>query len=108
MNRFTRTAAGLAALTLAAVCGVARAEDQHFTVGDLSRPEQAAAFDRHLTQAADALCGSRWDNMGHLNTYRDCAAAVREEAMAQLTPTQRDQYAAITAQHGVRVASLGQ
>lgn len=106
MNRFNRAAAsGLTVLALAAFAGIARAEDQPIQVGDLSQPAQAAAFERSLARATTNLCGSRWDHLFQRNAYRECVAAVHEEALGLLSPTQREQYAAATATGAVRVAS---
>jgi len=107
MNRHQSVAAGLAALTLLAVGGVAKAQDQRIEVGDLSQPAQLAAFNHSLDRAVTNLCGSRWDNISRMSAYRACAAAVREEALDQLSPVHRQQFAAAT-NPGLRLASSHQ
>jgi UrcA family protein len=102
MNRFNRLAVAFSVLTLAAVAGVARAEDQHIQVGDLAQADQLAAFNHSLAKATVNLCGTRWDHMTDRNAYYACVAGVRDEAVSQLSPVQRQQLASAGA---VRVAS---
>jgi UrcA family protein len=105
MTNANRIAASLAALALATLAGAAHAEDQHIQVGDLSRPDQAAKFERQLTQVTETFCGARRDHLGHLSDYQDCVAAVRGEALDQLSPAQRQHFASASATRAVRMAS---
>lgn len=102
MTRFNRLAVAFGVLSLAAAAGVARAEDQHIQVGDLAQADQLSAFNHSLAKATVNLCGTRFDHMTGRSAYYACVAGVRDEAMSQLNPTQRQQFAAAGA---VRVAS---
>ena len=70
-------------------------------VGDLSQPAQAAAFAQRLDAAAHSLCANSPESLIHSGVVLACKQAVREEALAQLTPTQR---AALAADGQVRLA----
>jgi UrcA family protein len=83
-----------AVVPLMALAGAARAEGVRVQVGDLSQPEQAAAFGRNLDAAAQKVCSVYPDGVRHGGTIRLCRQAVRDEAMAQLSPAQRAELAA--------------
>lgn len=99
MNAYARNAIKMAtvaaaALPLMAFTWGAHAEGVHVAVGDLSQADQAAAFAHRLDKAAEQLCHSFPDNIHRRALEADCAAEVRSEAMAQLTSSQRLQFAA--------------
>ncbi len=96
MSRPFIVAAGLAALSALTLSGAAQAQDQavHITVGDLSQPAGVAVFHRQLAEAVDTLCGDRWQtHLVNQSGHDACAAAVRDEAVAQLTPENRQELA---------------
>jgi UrcA family protein len=70
----------------------AAAHDVRIQVGDLSTPEAVRAFDHRLEDAAQRFCGARYA-IGDLDGRAGCVSAVRDEALAQLTPAQREAYA---------------
>jgi|SRR5215472_15944094 len=83
-----------------AVAGAAAADGIRVPVGDLGQRDAAIAFDHRLTDAAGRFCYARYHPM-ELDGLAACKKAVREEAMDQLTPAQRDALAA-----ALRPASL--
>jgi UrcA family protein len=91
MQDFSRTLmiAALATTPVAAITQVAQAEDLKVRVGDLSRSDGARAFNQRVDRAADSFCsGSPAADLGRLQA---CRAAVRDEALAQLSAAQRAQ-----------------
>jgi UrcA family protein len=100
--RAHRIAAALAALPILALASGAFAEGVHIQYGDLSRPEQAAAFSQRIDIAAKQICSSIGFSAGQQRQISDCKAEVREEAMAQLNRAQREQMAAYA--NGVQLA----
>jgi len=91
----------LAASTL--VTATAHAEDLRIHVGDVSQADGVQAFNDRLAAAARNLCAgySRAD----LAAREACAASVRSQALAQLTPQQRAELA--TPNHGMAMAAAG-
>lgn len=73
--------------------GVAVADGLHVRVGDLSSHDAAVGFDHRLTGAAARFCFGRYRPTA-LSAIAACKKAVREEALEQLTSTQRDAFAA--------------
>ncbi len=102
------TTAALAALSIFALAGAARAEDQHILAGDLSQPAGVASFHHQLAKATDALCGDRFENMFHKDRYQACVEGVRDEAVAQLPTESRQELAAAEAAQPMRLAKAGQ
>jgi UrcA family protein len=82
----------------------AGAQTLRIPVGDLSTPDAAQSFDRQVTEAAARFCDARYRGV-ELDQRMTCASAVREEALAQITPTQREALEA--ARPGVRLAMNG-
>lgn len=78
--------AGLAA---SLVAGAASADRLRIAVGDLGQHEGAVAFDQRVGDAANKFCFSRYRPQ-ELSAIAACKTAIREEAMDQLTPAQRD------------------
>jgi UrcA family protein len=97
-------ALGGAMLPILVLANVAQAEELRVKVGDLSQPTQTAAFAQRLDAAARSLCADSADGLIHGDIVMACKQAVREEALAQLTPTQR---AALAADDQVRLAGAG-
>lgn len=101
MNRSARSAIKLVAVAAAALplmafaCG-AQAQDGgvRVSVGDLSRADQAAAFAHRLDVAAKELCWRYPESLQRKAIVAACKDEVRDEAMRQLTPSQRVQFAA--------------
>jgi len=107
MQIFSRQTGLLAAavLGLASLLATqAGAQTLRVQVGDLSTPDAAQSFDRQLTQTAARFCDARYRGV-ELDQRMDCVRAVREEALAQLSPTQREALEAV--QPGVRLAMNG-
>ncbi len=91
MNKQTNIAralmiAALAVTPVAALATSAHAEDMRVAVGDLSKADGALAFKARLTQASRALCSGI--SPVDLARADSCKAAVREEALAQLSSVQ--------------------
>jgi UrcA family protein len=100
MQRAVRGATLVIALTAAVpvvlAAGSAAAQVEYrVKVGDLSQPEQAAAFNRRLDDMASQFCTNESPDVVSRKTLEACRKAVRDEAMSQLTRPQRDQYAAV-------------
>ena len=75
------------------VAGAAAADGVRVAVGDLGQRETAIAFDHRLAEVAGQFCYARYRPL-ELGAIAACKKAVREEAMDQLTPAQRDALAA--------------
>ena len=106
MNKQTNIARALMIATLAvtpvaALAGSAQAETLRVPVGDLSQADGAHAFKARLSEAARALCSgiSPMD----LARIDSCKAAIREEALAQLSTVQQAQLE--THDHNLAMAS---
>ena len=84
----------LLAVPVLAMAGAVHAEGLHLRTGDLSQPEQAASFRQDVDAAGDALCSSYAMDAAHTVNVRSCKSAVRDEAISQLTPSQREQLVA--------------
>lgn len=82
------------------IAGAASADGLRVPVGDLGRPDVAIAFDHRLAHVADRFCSGRYRPL-ELAAIAACETAVRREALDQLTPAQRDAFAA-----ALRPASL--
>ena len=74
------------------VCGSASAQSVRISVGELSTPEAVLAFDHRLEAAAQRFCGSRY-TLTDLSGRAACLKGVRDEALEQLTPAERETYA---------------
>ena len=95
LSQFIVTAGlGLAAASAASADGL------RVPVGDLSQRSTAIAFDHRLADVESRFCHARYRPL-ELTAIAACRQAVREEAMDQLTPAQRDAFAA-----ALRPASL--
>jgi UrcA family protein len=70
----------------------AAAQKARIEVGDLSTPAGATSFDHRLNDGARRFCAERYRPM-ELNAIATCEQAVREEALAELSPAQREAYA---------------
>jgi UrcA family protein len=81
---------GLGVVTAA---GAAAADGMRIPVGDLGQRDGAIAFDHRLTQVENRFCHARYRPL-ELVAIAACEKAVRAEAMDQLTPAQRDAFAA--------------
>ena len=86
-------ACALAVLPVLALASGAQAESIHVKYGDLSRPDQAAAFNQRLNVAANALCDNIPLSAARDLRVRQCKDGVHEEAVEQLSRVQRDQLA---------------
>ncbi|HEY1751310.1 MAG TPA: UrcA family protein [Caulobacteraceae bacterium] len=80
---------GLAAMLAA---GAAGAQPVRLTVGDLSVPGEAQAFDAQLAAAAHRACAGDYQP-SELAGRAACESAARQRAVSQLTPAQREDYA---------------
>lgn len=98
----TLVIAGLLATSGLATAG-AQAQDLHVRVGDVSQADGAHSFNQRLAAATRSLCG----DIAHTDLSRRgaCEAAVRSQAMAQLSATQRAELA--TPNHGMAMATSG-
>ncbi len=92
------TMAGCASLVAAG----AQAQAQRIHVGDLSQAQGAHAFEAQVAAAARNLCSGY--SQADLARRDACVAAVREEAVAQLSSTQRAELA--TPNHGMAMAAM--
>jgi len=83
------------ALAIAAIAGAASAETR-IAYGDLnlSTAAGAAAFDARVADVAQSMCKNATRPVSRLNDRAHCAAAVRAEAVSQLSAQARAQYAA--------------
>jgi len=83
------------ALAVAAIAGAASAETR-IAYGDLnlSTAAGAAAFDARVADVAQSMCKNATRPVSRLNDRAHCAAAVRAEAVSQLSAQARAQYAA--------------
>lgn len=89
-------AAALAATALSALAvGSASAQTARIPFGDLdlSTTAGAAAFDARIDTAAKAMCRNVTRPASRLNDSANCAAAVRAEALAQLSNASQHDYA---------------
>lgn len=91
---------GTIATTGLATAG-AHAEGLRIRVGDVGQADGARAFNQRLAAATRSLCGDI--SLADLARRSACQAAVRDEALAQLSPTQRAELA--TPNHGLAMAS---
>jgi UrcA family protein len=91
----------LGASTLA---GAAQAEDHRIAVGDLSQAGAAHAFMHRLDATARTMCDFYVNDASRPANVAACKAAVRTEALDQLSLSQRTQLAAYD-DHGMRMAS---
>ena len=101
------TAIALAAVSVigaSALASAAQAEDQKIAVGDLSQADAAHSFVNRLDATARNMCDFYADAARRPANVAACKVAVREEALGQLSKTQRAQLAAY-ADQGVRVAA---
>ena len=73
----------------ASLASVAFADGLRVPVGDLSQRNAAIAFDHRLADAANQFCFERYRPM-ELDAIAACQKAIREEALDQLSPAQRD------------------
>lgn len=100
MFKLTNTITGVATLALAALPVLALTTAAHagpmtVKVGDLSTSAAVAAFEQRLDRAASTLCAGRDARVGtRIVNTGGCHAAVRAEAMDNLTPAQRGKVAA--------------
>ena len=85
-----------AALAVAAIAGAASAQTARIPFGDLnlSTAAGAAAFDARVADVAQSMCKNATRPVSRLNDRAHCAAAVRAEAVSQLSAQARAQYAA--------------
>ncbi|MFI4934395.1 MAG: UrcA family protein [Caulobacterales bacterium] len=90
--RTTTVGAALSGALMLVMAGSAQAEGIHIQTGDLSQPAAAAAFAHRLDAAASKLCQESY-RASDLSQMAVCKQAVRDEAMDQLSASQRDQYA---------------
>ena len=90
-NRLPVAAAVATAFALCATGALAQAV--RIPVGDLSTPEAARAFGHRLEAAAQRICRPRYA-AADLDGPAACKAAVRQEAIAQLTAAQQQAFAA--------------
>ena len=74
------------------IAGAASADGIRIPVGDLGQRDAAIAFDHRLSGAENRLCNFRFAPV-ELDAIAACRKAVRQEAIDQLTPAQRDAYA---------------
>ena len=104
-----RTAAGaalaLAILPFAAIATASHAESARVKVGDLTQAEAVAAFDRQLDSVAASLCAHDIRDLSQ--DAKACRQAVREEAIAKLSVSQRQELAASTSAP-TQIARMGQ
>ena len=94
----------LAAASVTALAGAARAEEQRIAVGDLSQADAAHAFAHRLDAAARTMCDFYANDASRPAKVAACKVAVRQEALEQLTPVQRAQLQA-HADDGARMAA---
>jgi UrcA family protein len=89
-NMFGAVAAfGLTAMLAA---GAAGAQPVRLTVGDLSTPSAARAFDAELASAAHRACAGEY-RLTELAGLMACEQQARDQGLSQLTPAQRGAYA---------------
>ena len=93
----------LLAVPVLAMASAVHADGIHLRTGDLSQPQQAANFRQDVDAAGDALCSDYAMDAAHAVNVRTCKSAVRNEAMSQLSPSQREQL--VAAEPTVSVAS---
>ena len=84
----------LLAVPVIAMASAVHAEGIHLRTGDLSQPQSAANFRQDVDAAGNALCASYPMDAAHAVNVRTCKAAVRDEAISQLSPSQREQLVA--------------
>ena len=95
----------LLAVPVLAMASAVHAEDIHIRSGDLSQPERAATFRHDLDAAADTFCSSyAITDAAYTINVCNCKAAVRDEAMSQLSPSQREQLVAAASTYSVASA----
>ena len=80
----------LLAVPVIAMGSAVHAEGFRVRTGDLSQPERAANFRHDVEAAGNALCSDYAMDAAFTENVRTCKAAVREEAVAQLSPSQRE------------------
>jgi UrcA family protein len=100
MNHFVSSTASaatwaLVALPFVALAGAVHAQGVTIQYGDLSSPTAAAAFEHKIDKAAFKFCDQR-DGLARIEA---CRQAIREEAMSQLSPTQRMQVSMVKPAH---------
>ena len=93
----------LLAVPVLAMASAVHAEGLHIRAGDLSQPERAANFRQDVDAAADSLCSDYAMDAARQANVRTCRAAVRDEAVSQLTASQREQL--VASQPSLSVAS---
>jgi len=93
----------LLAVPVIAMASAVHAEGVHVRTGDLSQPERAANFRQDVDAVADTLCSNYAMDAAHIANVRVCRAAVRDEVMSQLSPTQREQL--VASEPNISVAS---
>ena len=86
----------LLAVPVIAMASAVHADDFHIRSGDLSQPQRAASFQRDVDSAANALCSSYNSDAAYIANVQSCRTAVRDEAMSQLSPSQREKLLATT------------
>lgn len=92
------------ALALAGTASAAPADSLRVPVGDVSTPAGAHALEARIDAAAARLCEPSYALID-LGGWSYCLSSVRESAMRQLTPAQRQDYAAATRSPPVALAS---
>ncbi|HEY3797540.1 MAG TPA: UrcA family protein [Caulobacteraceae bacterium] len=81
------------AAAIASIGAAAQADGLKVPVGALNSPDQARSFDQRLDAAAQQFCAGRYGPAA-LDEMATCKQAIRDEAVAQLTPAQQQAYAA--------------
>ena len=84
----------LLAVPVIAMASAVHAEDIHIRSGDLSQPERAAGFRHDVEAAANTFCSHYAMDAAYVGNVRACKAAIRDEAVSQLSPAQREQLVA--------------
>jgi UrcA family protein len=93
----------LLAVPVIAMAAAVHAEPIRIHSGDLSRADRAVSFQQDVNAAADTLCAGYIMDAAHSANVRTCRTAVRDEAMSQLTPSQREQL--VASEPSISVAS---
>jgi UrcA family protein len=83
----------LLAVPVLAAASAVHADPIHIRADNLSNPERAAAFQHKLDVAADSFCSGYTFGLNSTQNDAACRQAVRDEAMSQLSSTQREDLA---------------
>ena len=96
MNTLTKRATGVAFAfaVLPFAASAVHAEGYRVSVGDLSQPAQADAFNRRVDAVAELMCAQDSHDLRSAAAKAECKQAIRDEVMEKLSPVQREQYAA--------------